>query len=145
MPTIPEIQANIIDDFSLLPQWEERYAYLIELGQKMPAMPDEYKSEQNIVRGCQSTVWLHHECRNGELHLQADSDSLIVRGLAALLMQIYSGQPAKDAAAAELTVFEQTGLNKHLSSQRTNGLMAMIEEIKTFAIKCASGDARPLN
>ena len=141
MPSIQDIQTQIIEDFSFLPQWEERYAYLIELGQKMPPLPDEYKTEENIVRGCQSTVWLHEECEDGTLELQADSDSLIVKGLAALLMQVYSGQPAEEAATAELRFFDETGLNKHLSSQRTNGLMAMIEEIRKFAIRCAAGEA----
>ena len=107
----------------------------------MPPLPDEYKTEENIVRGCQSTVWLHEECEDGTLELQADSDSLIVKGLAALLMQVYSGQPAEEAATAELRFFDETGLNKHLSSQRANGLMAMIEEIRKFAIRCAAGEA----
>ena len=141
MPSIQDIQTQIAEDFSFLPQWEERYAYLIELGQKMPPLPDEYKTEENIVRGCQSTVWLHKECEGGTLELQADSDSLIVKGLAALLMQVYSGQLAEEAATAELSFFDETGLNKHLSSQRTNGLMAMIEEIRKFAIQCAAGEA----
>ena len=141
MPSIQDIQTQIAEDFSFLPQWEERYAYLIELGQKMPAMPEEYKTEENIVRGCQSTVWLHKACEEGTLELKADSDSLIVKGLAALLMQVYSGQPAEQAATAELRFFDETGLNKHLSSQRTNGLMAMIEEIRKFAIQCAAGEA----
>ena len=141
MPSIQDIQSEIVDDFSFLPQWEERYAYLIELGQKMPPMPQEHKTEENIVRGCQSTVWLHKACQGGVLQLEADSDSLIVKGLAALLMRVYSGQTAEDAATAELTFFDETGLNKHLSSQRTNGLMAMIDEIKKFAIRCAAGEA----
>lgn len=140
MPSMQALQTQIVDDFSFLPQWEERYAYLIELGQKMPAMPEAHKTEENIVRGCQSTVWLHQECQEGTLQLEADSDSLIVKGLAALLVRVYSGQPAEEAAAAELTFFEETGLSKHLSSQRTNGLMAMIEEIKKFALQCAAGE-----
>jgi cysteine desulfuration protein SufE len=141
MPSIQDIQAQIIEDFSFLPQWEERYAYLIELGQKMPPLPQKYKTEENIVRGCQSTVWLQKECKDGALELQADSDSLIVKGLAALLMQVYSGQSAEDAARAELIFFDETGLNKHLSSQRTNGLLAMIDDIKKFAVQCAAGEA----
>ena len=140
MPTIDEIQAEIVEDFSFLPEWDERYAYLIELGQKMPPLPAEYKTEGNIVRGCQSTVWLHRECRDGKVLLESDSDSLIVKGLSALLMQVYSGQPAEDVLTADLTFFEGTGLSKHLSSQRANGLMAMIDEIKAFAAKCAAGE-----
>ena len=141
MATIDEIQAGIVEDFSFLPQWDERYAYLIELGQKMPPLPEKNRTEDNIVRGCQSTVWLHRECQDGKVHLKADSDSLIVKGLAALLMQVFSGQPAEDILTADLTFFEQTGLNKHLSSQRANGLMAMIEQIKAFAVKCIAGEA----
>jgi len=140
MSTIQEIQASIVEDFTFLPLWDERYAYLIELGQKMPPLPDVYKNEENIVRGCQSTVWLHHDCQDGKIHLLADSDSLIVKGLAALLLKVYSGQPAKDITVEKLTFLEQTGLDKHLSSQRANGLMAMIERIRVFAIECASGE-----
>lgn len=136
MPSITEIQSEIVEDFSFLPQWDERYAYLIELGQKMKSLPEENKTEENIVRGCQSTVWLHRECCDGIVYFQADSDSLIVKGLAALLMKVFSGQPAADVCAADLTFFEQTGLNKHLSSQRANGLMAMVEQIKSFSEKC---------
>jgi cysteine desulfuration protein SufE len=138
MASIPQIQAEIIENFSFLPQWEERYAYLIELGQKLPPLPDELKTEDIIVRGCQSTVWLHRECRDGKVFLQADSDSLIVKGLAALLMQVFSGQDAEAITQAELIFFEETGLNSHLSSQRSNGLLAMVEEIRKFAAACAA-------
>ena len=140
MATIAEIQAEIVEDFSFLPEWDERYAYLIELGQKMPPLPAEYRTEENIVRGCQSTVWLHRECQDGKVLLQADSDSLIVKGLAALLLQVYSDQPAAEVLQADLSFFEGTGLSKHLSSQRANGLMAMIDEIKAFAVECAAGE-----
>ena len=140
MTTIPEIQNEIIDDFSFLPSWEEKYQYLIELGQHMPPLPEAYRTEENIVRGCQSTVWLHRECREGKVILQSDSDALIVKGLAALLMKVYSGQPAEAVLQGDLTFFEETGLSKHLSSQRANGLMAMIEQIRAFAVLCASGE-----
>jgi len=136
MDSIQAIQKDIIEDFSFLPEWDERYAYLIELGQKMEPLPEKFRTEENIVRGCQSTVWLHSECNGGTVHFKADSDSLIVKGLAALLMRVFSGQPAVDVLNADLLFFEETGLNKHLSSQRTNGLMAMIEEIRAFAKKC---------
>ena len=138
MANIQEIQSEIIEDFSFLPEWDERYAYLIELGQNMAALPDEYRTENNIVRGCQSTVWLQRECREGKIYLQADSDSLIVKGLAALLIKAFSNQPAAEVLRAELIFFEKTGLNKHISSQRANGLMAMIEQIKAFAAECAA-------
>jgi len=140
MPSIQEIQHGIVEDFTFLPQWDERYAYLIEIGQKMDPLPDTEKTEDKIVRGCQSTVWLQRECRDGQVYLKADSDSLIVKGLAALLTRILSGQTAEDVLTAELTFFEKTGLDKHLSSQRANGLMAMIEQIKAFAAQCAAGE-----
>lgn len=140
MASIQEIQNNIIEDFSLLPEWDERYAYLIELGQKMEPLPEQYRIEENIVRGCQSTVWLHCDCQGERVYFKADSDSLIVKGLAALLMQVFSGQPAEQVLKSDLIFFGETGLSKHLSSQRTNGLMAMIEEIKAFALKCKAGD-----
>jgi len=140
MESIQALQNEIIEDFSFLPQWEERYAYLIELGQKMEPLIEEYKTEENIVRGCQSTVWLHRECVDGKVHLLADSDSLIVKGLAALLLKVFSGQPAEDVLAADLSFFAETGMDQHLSSQRANGLMAMIEQIKAFAAKCAANE-----
>jgi len=140
MPSIQEIQAEIVDNFSFLPEWDERYAYLIELGQKMDPLPKEYHTEANIVRGCQSTVWLHRECVSGKVFFQSDSDSLIVKGLAALLMHVFSGQNAEDVIETKLSFFEEIGLNKHLSSQRANGLMAMIDEIRAFAVSCAAGE-----
>jgi cysteine desulfuration protein SufE len=140
MESIQEIQNGIVEDFSFLPEWDERYAYLIELGQKMDPLPEEYRTEENIVRGCQSTVWLHLECQGDTVYFKADSDSLIVKGLAALLTQVFSDQPAAEVLKADLSFFEETGLNKHLSSQRTNGLMAMIEEIRAFALKCQAGE-----
>jgi len=138
MATINEIQTELIENFSLLPEWEERYAYLIELGGKIETLPPEHRSEENIVRGCQSTVWLHRECMDGKVLLHADSDSLIVKGLAALLIQVLSGQPAEEVRQADLIFFVQTGLDKHLSSQRANGLMAMIDEIRAFAAECVA-------
>jgi cysteine desulfuration protein SufE len=140
MTSIQERQNEIIEDFSFLPEWDERYAYLIEVGQKMAPFPAANKTEDNLIRGCQSLVWVHRECQDGVVHLQADSDSLIVKGLAALLLEVLSGQPAQEILEAELNFFEQTGLDKHLSSQRANGLMAMISEIKAFAAQCAAGE-----
>lgn len=136
MSEIKDIQAQIIEDFSFLPDWDERYAYLIEIGQKQEPLPEAYRTDENIVRGCQSMVWLHRECREGKVILQADSDSLIVKGLAALLLQVFSGQPAGEVLKADLVFFEEIGLKKHLSSQRANGLLAMVEEIKAFAAQC---------
>lgn len=138
MATIEEIQAQIVEDFSFLPQWEEKYAYLIELGQKMEPLPKAYQVDENLVRGCQSTVWLHRECQDGVVMLKAESDSLIVKGLAALLLQVFSHQTGEAIQSTSLTFLEETGLNRHLSSQRANGLLAMIDQIKLFAKSCSS-------
>ncbi len=138
MATIEEIQAQIVEDFSFLPQWEEKYTYLIELGQKMEPLPKAFQIEKNLVRGCQSTVWLHRECRDGLVVLKADSDSLIVKGLAALLLQVFSGQTGEAIQTTSLTFLDETGLNRHLSSQRANGLLAMIDQIKIFSKECSS-------
>ena len=137
MPSIQDIQAQIVEDFSFLPAWDERYTYLIELGQKSPPIPEEHRTEANIVRGCQSQVWLQRECREGSIYLQADSDSLIVKGLASILLQVFSGQPSEAVLKADLHFFDEIGLNKHLSSQRANGLLAMVDQIKAFALQCA--------
>lgn len=136
MASTKEIQQQIIEDFSYLPDWDERYAYLIELGQKQAPLPEVFRSDENIVRGCQSLVWLNRECREGQIFLQADSDSLIVKGLAALLLQVFSGQPPEEVLKTDLLFFEAIGLQKHLSSQRANGLLAMVDEIKAFATRC---------
>ena len=138
METIEEIQEQIVEDFSFLPQWEDKYAYLIELGQKMEPLPKAYQVEENLVRGCQSTVWLHRECQDGLVVLKADSDSLIVKGLAALLLKVFSHKTGEAIQSTSLTFLDETGLKRHLSSQRANGLLAMIDQIKLFAKDCSS-------
>ena len=141
MATIPKIQSEIVKDFSFLDSWEEKYQYLIELGNKMPPLPDIYRIDENKVSGCQSIVWLHKECIDGRVILQMDSNTEIVKGLTAILVQVLSGQHAEEVIKADLSFFETIGFSKHLSPQRGNGLMAMIEQIKAFAVLCASGEA----
>lgn len=142
MTSIQEKQQQIIDDFALLGEWDEKYAYLIELGQAMPEMPPELKTEENLVRGCQSNVWFHSTCRDGIFHLDADSDAMIVKGIAALLVSVFSNQPASLVREAELSFIDTIGMWKNLSSSRNNGLMSMLEHMRKAANDCA-GTAEP--
>jgi cysteine desulfuration protein SufE len=139
MATISEIEQSLIDDFALLENWEERYDYLIELGQNLPPMDPELKTDDNKVHGCQSSVWFAISCDNGLISFQADSDSLIIKGIVAILQMLLSGQPATAVEHADLTIFNTLGLWKHLSSQRSNGVTAMLSHLKAAAILCQEG------
>lgn len=136
MPGIQEIQKDLSDDFSLLVNWEEKYEYLIEMGMDMPAMKPENKVDENLVKGCQSSVWFDVQCCDGIMVFEADSDSLVVKGMAAMLHKLLNNQPAKDVLEAELSVFEELGLWRHISSQRSNGLTAMLAHLKAAAVDC---------
>ena len=136
MTPVNEIEKQLIDDLNLLDTWEERYDYLIELGQNLPEMPDALKTDLNLVRGCQSSVWFDIRCEQGRLWFQADSDSLIVKGMAAILTQVLNGRPASEVLQFDLTLFETLGLWRHLSAQRTNGLTAMVTHLKAAATGC---------
>ena len=136
MTTITEIEQSLIDDFAVLENWEERYDYLIELGQNLPPMDPELKIDDNKVHGCQSSVWFAIACKDEIISFQADSDSLIIKGIVAILEKLLSGQAAKDVENADLTIFNTLGLWKHLSSQRSNGVTAMLSHLKAAAILC---------
>jgi cysteine desulfuration protein SufE len=131
---------TLLEDFALLDDWEERYKYLIELGRGLPSMPEELKTPATKVAGCASQVWLYARSDNGLLRLVADSDALIVKGLAAVALMMFDGQrlsavEAIDAAA----MFDQLGLKEHLTPQRSNGLAAMVKRIKADAARLAAG------
>jgi cysteine desulfuration protein SufE len=136
MPGIQEIQKDLSDDFSLLANWEEKYEYLIEMGMDMPAMKPENKVDKNLVKGCQSSVWFDVNCQDGIMVFEADSDSLVVKGMVAILYKLFNHQPAKDVLEADLSLFEELGLWRHLSSQRSNGLTAMVAHLKAKAAEC---------
>lgn len=125
--TIDEIQNEIVSDFELFDDWDDKYAYIIELGKKMPPMPEQYKTEENIVKGCQSKVWLHAHNKENKVFFLGDSDALIVKGLVALLIKVLSGQTAEDIAQSNLFFLEKIGLQQHLSMTRANGLASMIK------------------
>ena len=131
-------RAQLLEDFDLLENWEEKYDYLIELGFDLDEMPQNLKTEENLVKGCQSSVWFDIRCENGKIYFAADSDSLIVKGIVAIVDYLYNGQSAEDVLKADLSIFEELGLWQHLSSQRGNGLMAMLAHLKKAAADCLS-------
>lgn len=134
---INTIQTAIIEDFSLFDDWEDRYRYLIELGRQLPPYPESCRTAEHLVRGCQSQVWLHPRLEQGLLHFDAASDALIVSGLIALLLRVFSGQPPVDIIATEPRFVAAIGLADHLSPSRSNGLYAMIKTIKHYAAQAA--------
>ena len=136
MPSVQKIQKDLSDDFSLLANWEEKYEYLIEMGMDLPAMKPENKVDKNLVKGCQSSVWFDVNCQDGTMVFEADSDSLVVKGMVAVLYKLFNNQPAKDVLDADLSFFEELGLWRHISSQRSNGLTAMVAHLKAKAADC---------
>jgi cysteine desulfuration protein SufE len=141
MSSIPEIQKEIVEEFSLFDDWTDRYEYLIDLGKKNPGMNPVDKIEANLIRGCQSQVWITARMENGLMYLQGDSDALIVKGLLSLLLRIFSGQPAEEIAKADLFFIDEIDMTRHLAPTRSNGLFAMIKQIKFYALAFSSGNA----
>lgn len=132
--TIDEIQNEIIEEFSFFDNWEERYEFLIELGKSLNSLPDEKKSEDKIIKGCQSTVWLDAKMEDGRMIFEADSDAILPKGLAALLVRIYNNQKPMDILNSSTDFIEKIGLQEFLSPTRANGLLAMIKQFKFYAI-----------
>ena len=136
MPSVQKIQKDLSDDFALLGNWEEKYEYLIEMGMDLPAMNPEKKVDRNLVKGCQSSVWFDVDCQDGFMVFEADSDSLVVKGMVAVLYKLFNHQLAKEVLEADLSFFEELGLWRHISSQRSNGLTAMVAHLKAKAADC---------
>jgi len=132
--TIKEIQDQIIEEFSMFDDWMERYEYIIELGKNLPIIDDKYKTEDNIIKGCQSKVWLHGDEQNDAIIFTADSDAILTKGIIALLIRVFSNQKASDILLADTDFIEKIGLKEHLSPTRANGLVSMIKNIKMYAI-----------
>ena len=129
MSTINEIQDSIIDEFSDLSDWMDRYAYIIDLGNEVPALDERYKTPDNIIEGCQSRVWLQADYADGVITFQADSDAIIVKGIISLLIRVLSGHSPKEIIDADLYFIDRIGLKEHLSPTRSNGLLAMVKQI----------------
>lgn len=132
--TIQALQNEIIEEFSFFDDWEQRYEHLIELGRNLPAIPDEKKSDDKVIKGCQSTVWLDAKMEDGEIVFQADSDAILPKGLAALLVRLYNHQPPQAILESNTDFIEKIGLHEFLSPTRANGLLAMIKQFKFYAI-----------
>lgn len=132
--TIDEIQQEIVEEFSGFEDWMDKYAYLIEIGNELTSIDPKYKIESNLIRGCQSRVWLHQEFRDGKIIFEAESDALIVKGLVALLLRVYSDRTPKEILESEPRFIDDIGLRQHLSPTRSNGLLAMVKQMKLYAL-----------
>lgn len=134
MKTITEIENEIVEEFALFDSWDDKYEYIIDLGKKLPPLEDQYKLDENRVRGCQSTVWLVADYKNGKVHFKAESDSVIVKGLISMLIRVLSGQTPDDIINARLEFIQKIGMTTHLAQTRSNGLLSMVKQMKNFAI-----------
>ena len=132
--TIQEIQDEIVEEFNLFEDWMQRYEYMIELGKSLPLIAPEFKTNDNIIKGCQSKVWVHAELKDNQLLFSADSDAIITKGIIAILIRAFSNQHPKDILDADTNFIDQIGLKEHLSPTRANGLVSMIKQIKLYAI-----------
>ncbi|MCD2258452.1 SufE family protein [Psychroserpens luteolus] len=132
--TIAEIQDEIIDEFSMFEDWEERYQYMIDLGKTLPLIDEQYKTDDHIIKGCQSKVWVHAEMINDKVKFTADSDAIITKGIIAILIRAFSNQHPKDIIESNTDFIDKIGLKEHLSPTRANGLVSMIKQIKMYAI-----------
>ena len=132
--TIKEIQNEIIDEFSMFDDWMQRYEYIIELGKSLPLIKEEYKTDENLIKGCQSKVWLQGEQKDDKIVFTADSDAILTKGIIAILIRVFSNQKAEDIINADTQFIDEIGLKEHLSATRANGLVSMIKNIKMYAL-----------
>ena len=132
--TIEQAEEEIIDAFSLFDTWEEKYEYIIDLGKKLPMLDDKYKLPENIIKGCQSTVWLVTDYNNGKIFFKADSDAVIVKGLVSMLIEVLSGHTPDEILNAKLDFIKEIGMMNHLAQTRSNGLLAMVKQMKNYAL-----------
>jgi cysteine desulfuration protein SufE len=134
METIAERQQEVIEEFSLFDDWMQRYEHMIDLGKSLPLISEEHKTEDNIIKGCQSKVWIYAILEEDQLVFTADSDAIITKGIIAILIRVFSNQPPKAILDADTDFIDQIGLKEHLSPTRANGLVSMIKQIKMYAI-----------
>ncbi|MAW65110.1 MAG: Fe-S metabolism protein SufE [Flavobacteriales bacterium] len=132
--SINEIAEELVEDFDLFEDWSDKYEYIITLGKELSAMKKEDRVEDNLVRGCQSQVWLTAKEKNGNVYFEADSDAIISKGICALLVKVFNGQPALEIVKNNLSFIDKIGLKEHLSPNRSNGLVAMVKKIKAYAL-----------
>jgi cysteine desulfuration protein SufE len=132
--TINEAQDEIIDEFEIFDDWMEKYEYIIQLGKDLPLIDEQYRKEENLIKGCQSKVWLHSEYKDGRIFFTADSDALITKGLVSMVVRVLTGHTPKEIAEAELYFIDKIGLKSHLSPTRSNGLLSMVKQMKIYAV-----------
>ena len=135
MKTLQEAQAEVIEDFSMYDEWLDKYVYLIDLGHRLPPFPEELKTEDRLIKGCQSRVWLDTTAEDGRLFFRADSDAIITKGIISLLIGVYSGRTAREIAEDDFSFIERLGLRENLSPTRANGLASMVATIRETAKK----------
>ena len=132
--SIKEIQEEIVDEFSMFDDWMERYEYIIELGKSIPIIDQEFRTDDNIIKGCQSKVWLHAKLENNKIIFTADSDAILTKGIIALLLRVFSNHTPQEILDADTSFIDQIGLKEHLSPTRANGLVSMIKQLKLYAV-----------
>jgi cysteine desulfuration protein SufE len=131
---IEDIEGEIVEEFSLFDNWDDKYEYIIDLGKKLQPLDDQYKKDENRVRGCQSTVWLVADYKEGRIFYKAESDAVIVKGLISMLIRVLSGQRPDDIVSAELGFIREIGMMTHLAQTRSNGLLSMVKQMKNYAL-----------
>ena len=134
MISIETIKSDIISEFSLFEDWMEKYEYLIELGKSIPLIDPKFKTDDNLIKGCQSKVWIHAEIKNNNVLFYADSDAIITKGIIAILIRVFSNQEPKNILESDTKFIDKIGLKEHLSPTRANGLVSMIKQIKIYAL-----------
>lgn len=132
--TIEQTEAIIVDEFSLFDSWDDKYEYIIDLGKKLAPLPDEFKTEENKVKGCQSTVWLTADYTDGKVYYRAESDAVIVKGLISMLIRVLSGHTPDEIMNAKMDFINKIGMTSHLAQTRSNGLLAMVRQMKHYAL-----------
>lgn len=132
--SIQDTENEIIEEFGLFDSWDDKYEYIIDLGKKLAPLADEYKTDVNRVRGCQSTVWLHADYKDGKVVFTADSDAVIVKGLISMLIRVLSGHTPDEILEAKLDFIQKIGMTTHLAQTRSNGLLSMLKQMKNFAL-----------
>jgi len=137
--SIQEAQDEIIESFSMFDDWTDKYEFLIQLGKELPVIDEQYKTDDNLIKGCQSKVWLHAELRDGNIYFTADSDALITKGLVAMVVQILSGHTPEEIMHADLYFIDAIGFQSHLSPTRANGLLSMLKQMKNYGIAYHAG------
>jgi cysteine desulfuration protein SufE len=143
--TINEAQDELIEDFELFDEWESKYEYIIDLGKQLPKLDDQFKTDDNIIKGCQSLVWLHAYKDGDLLKFEADSDAIIVKGLVNMLVKVLSGHKPEEIASADIYFMDKVGLHQHLAQTRSNGLASMLKQMRAYGVAYQAHSAEVIN